>query len=192
LDWLEFFASLTSSLAWPTSAAIIALIFRGEIKAIFNRLEHLGYGDWKLTLRKDLEEAEQVALTLPPPPEPEPSQQIDALELYSGNPFDDLVRVSPRAAILDSWSDIEVRLRAIAIKVGFGGSRNLPHLQLIELLGQHSIFPSSLISLLHELREIRNLAAHTKVSSEDAHRFKKLANQTMPFLLPSLFDHFER
>tara|TARA_B100000678_G_scaffold168994_1_gene141018 strand:+ start:437 stop:1009 length:573 start_codon:yes stop_codon:yes gene_type:complete len=185
---LEFVASMTGSLAWPLAATIIAFAFRGQIKSVFNRLDEFGFGEWRLKLRRDLKEAEQVAEALPPPP------QLPVIEFQTSsrsdeNRFEDLLMISPSAAILDSWRTIEDRLMAMAERLHLNDDRPLPIHKVIEEIGKNRLFPSSLVSLLHELRQIRNSAAHSsEVTPEDALRFKRLSDRVTPFLRPDLFN----
>jgi hypothetical protein len=176
---------MTGSLAWPVSAAIIALIFRGQIKAVFSRLDELGYGDWKIKLNKDLEQAEVVASELPPPPQPpvQQPQQIEGPKDNNADRFEKLVSVAPNAAILDAWFNIEMQMREIATSLGTGALQHLTPSELIKVMGTDSLFPSSLVRLLREMLYIRNLASHSsRVTVEDAYRFRELADRVKPFL----------
>ena len=182
MNLLEFFASIIGSLAWPVSAAVIALIFRSQIKALFGRLEELGYGEWKLKLAKDLEEAEEAAEALPPPPEVN-QENASPSNYLSPDKFGQLVAISPNAAILDEWLEIEKRLYHMAEILDVSPERAPNAVRIIDALKKNPDFPSSLVSLLSEMRQIRNFAAHSsKVSMDDAYRFKKLSDRVKPFL----------
>ena len=189
LNWLDFFASLVDSLAWPISAAIIALIFRNQIRLLFSRLEEFGYGEWKLKLRKDLDEAEQAAEALPPPPEPVADGDLVTIDYAPFDQFSQLVAISPNAAILDAWLEIERRLAPFAERFGVASQRPMNILRIIDALGQNAMIPETVVKLLHEMRQIRNLAVHSqKVSADDAYRFRKLSDRVMPFLRVDLLD----
>ena len=62
-------------------------------------------------------------------------------------------------------------------------------LRIIDALGQNAMIPETVVKLLHEMRQIRNLAVHSqKVSADDAYRFRKLSDRVMPFLRVDLLD----
>ena len=185
MTWFEFWASIIGSLAWPVSAAVIALMFRRQILSIFNRAQELGFGDWTLKLNRDLEGAEEVAKELPPPPDPTPDETRNDRE----ERFAELVAISPNAAILEEWREIEFRLEEMGKRLGLDARERKRHGSIMGALRKNPLFPDSLLSLIDELRYIRNSAAHAKsVTKNDADRFRELADQVLPFLRADLFN----
>ena len=184
MNWLEFFASVIGSLAWPSAITVVALMFRKQILSVFERAEELGFGDWKLKLNQDLEEAEEVARTLPPPPQP-----LQVVHLQEPPRFEKLLEISPNAAILDQWLEIESRLAQMGDRLGLPESEQRQFFKVTKALKSNPLFPDSLLDLLAELRQIRNLAAHKpKIPASEAYRFRDLTNEVLPFLRADLFN----
>ncbi|RYG88954.1 MAG: hypothetical protein EON58_19630, partial [Alphaproteobacteria bacterium] len=77
MGWLDFFASMTGSLAWPIAALGIALLFRSQIRTLLSRLNEIALGDAKATFAKDLDRAEKQAAALPAT---EDVEEVDAHE----------------------------------------------------------------------------------------------------------------
>lgn len=74
MDWLDFAAAMTGSLAWPLAALGIALLFRSQIRTLLGRLNEVALGDAKATFAKDLDRAEKQAAALPVPEEKEETE----------------------------------------------------------------------------------------------------------------------
>lgn len=173
MGWLEFVASIISSLAWPVAAVIITLAFRRQITSLLNKIRRLTWGDKALdfaekldkveqTLHAELENSDGPALT---PPIPD-------------NRFGRLLEISPSAAILDSWAPVEKLIREIGQKRGIDSKRVIVPIQVVRQLRDEGIINGSVYEMVRDLRSIRNAAAHQlDVTATDAYRFHKLAYQ---------------
>jgi hypothetical protein len=65
MEWLDFIAAMTGSLAWPLAAVAIAMVFRSQIRTLIGRISEIGYGDAKATFARELDSAERKAEALP-------------------------------------------------------------------------------------------------------------------------------
>mgnify|MGYP001804252813 CR=1 FL=1 len=185
MNWLEFWASLVGSLAWPISAFAIAIAFRKQVLSLLERAHEVGFGDWKLKISQDFDDAEEVARTLPPPPE----TAEQALSEFRRRRFSELVSISPNAAIMEEWREIETRLESMAERLGLDILSRKSPLRIMRALREAPVFPDSIVELIEELRNIRNSAAHSRtVTADDASRFRELSDQVIPFLDPKLLS----
>jgi hypothetical protein len=68
MDWLQFFASIIGSLAWPSVVVALLFMLRGQMAGLVGRLEELAFGGAKAKFAMALEQGkantEQLAATL--------------------------------------------------------------------------------------------------------------------------------
>ncbi|WP_417794621.1 hypothetical protein [Terasakiella pusilla] len=96
--------------------------------------------------------------------------------------FQKLLMISPAAAILDSWAAVEKHLYSISAVSDEERRRN-PSIKLINNLMEDGLINSSEFTMLRELQNIRNSAAHNvDVSVTDAYRFYTLSEKVMKVL----------
>jgi len=111
MDSYQFSASIIQSivsLAWPAAFVAAAWMFRDKINELLPLLR-LKYKDLDLSFRLDEAEQEAQALPAAEPLEPTPEET---------NKFAHLVRISPRAAIMDRRLELEDALINFARSVG--------------------------------------------------------------------------
>lgn len=170
MGWLEFISSLVGSLAWPLAAVIIALMFKSQIAALLAKVRKLSWGDSSVELAEQLDKAEDKARAVEPAEEPPlPDQR-----------FQQLLAISPSAAILDTWGTVERMLYQV------GSDHNLdqrglaqPNKIMDSLVKNGKIAPH-IYEMLRDLRGIRNAAAHQKeVTASDAIRFYDLSEKVV-------------
>jgi hypothetical protein len=182
MDGYQFVASIFSSLvslAWPIGFVIAVGLFRTKLIELLPTLR-VKRGEWEASFQ--LDQAEKEAAQLPPPPPGAEPKKASPEEIGK---FDELVAISPRAAILDLRSSIEESVRAIADTRWPGKPYRGMWTTIRELKNANAI-DSNTFALLDDLRVIGNVAAHERTSTsfteEDARRFRELAEQIIPRL----------
>ena len=178
MDWLQFFAALIDSLAWPAAVAGSIFIFREKLVELLPRLR-VKYKDAEVNFR--LEQAEKEAEALPPPPEdaPEPTPEEKSR-------FEQVAEISPRAAMLEVRTEIEVAVRDLAKAANLLSPKVQSTLGLTRLLRSRGLIKPHTSALLDHLRVLGNDAAHdmgTEYSVDDALRYRELANRAITQLL---------
>jgi hypothetical protein len=175
MGWLEFVSSMTGSLAWPIAAVIIAGIFRKQITNLLQRLNELGWGDAKAKFTKELDKAEATAQELP---SPENQQALPAPLPEEEDRFSKLLAISPSAAVLDAWQGVEAQLKRLAIQFNLPSHIHMNPVSWVKEMSKKGELSPKVVTLVNELRMIRNVAAHSEeVSVSDAIRFRDLAFQ---------------
>lgn len=174
MSWMDFVASLVESLAWPVAAFAIALVFRKQLLTLLENLEEFGWGEARAKFSKRIDKAEQVAESLPTP--------LNAPALPASpteeDRFEQLLAISPSAAVLDAWNPIEISLRKVAEKHGVPSSRYVNPAGWVKELNKAGFLPMSVVTLVNELRKVRNVAAHSdEVTVSDALRFRELSGR---------------
>lgn len=168
-DWLEWWASILSALAWPLAALVIALIFRHHLLALLSRLDELSWGDKSARFARKLDRLEFEAPPMPVDDETEPALTLSGDHAR----FLKLLNLSPNAAVLDSWEGIEAALQSLAhgqqLATADAG-------QATQALEQRGVLPARTVGMIGEMRALRNAAAHNQdISVSDALRFRNLA-----------------
>lgn len=180
MTWLEFFSSMFASFmgaAWPMAFAAVAFYYRRPITRLIARAKRINlFGNEAEFVEELLQDAELNADLNAPPDEPLPeNRESDEL-------FYKLAEISPEAAIVRKWQDVEIwieskispitspRLRRILTR-----PKELLDLGVLDYEG---------VALLNDLRALRNAAAHSKnisssISKEQAIRYVELANKLM-------------
>lgn len=186
MDLYQFIAALAESvvkLGWPAAVFGIFLMFKGRLTELLPLLR-FKYKDLDIAFSERLESAERAAAALPAAAEPRQAELQPTPEEVIR--FRRLAELSPRAAILDTWSEVEQVLRNVAgatqvATVGKG--RVLSPLQLLRELRNKSVLDGSLSALLDDLRALRNAAVNGDgnkvVSAEEALQFRALAEEAI-------------
>lgn len=156
MDTLSFIAKLVEFLAWPFAMVIVVLLLRGEIKGLFRYVKRLKAGPVEAEFEREVKElkatAEAQPSLLPPPEGATPEKQL----------LLQLVQINPRSAVLEAWRGIEdASIRVIQTKGFYVPERqsNSP-LAVIRSLNKEGILNADEVALYHDLRSLRNQAAH--------------------------------
>ncbi len=182
---------LVSAIAWPFTVIIIAFMFRREIRKATNRISTLSYGDVKAEFEHDLNKLEREIKELPAK---ESSSKIERPEkdteiLDSYERLNRIAAISPRAAIMEAWRDIEVTTKQVTDAYEISTDSQIAGVKAIrELVHQH-LLPESVVSVYEQMRRLRSQAAHAadfKITTDEAQRYIDTAyrfHNTLLFLL---------
>lgn len=156
MDGLSFVAALIDSLAWPFAIIVAVLLLRRPLSELIPLLERLKYKDLELSFRERVHKVatEADALLPPPPAGVVPSAAEDRMQ--------QLVDISPRAAILEAWVELEAAAAEAARRrnLDLRPSDLKSPRKLFQALREGQILDNYQLALLDDLRAIRNSAAH--------------------------------
>ncbi len=156
MDTLTFIIELIQILIWPVTVLVIFLLLRSQIEQLFPSLQRFSYGGLELDFSRQVQELSLRARQSLPAPAANSDLQAERQHLI------DLAAVSPRAAVLEGWLQVE---RA-ALDAAKRHSLNLPSrearspLLLGQALEDASIISDNTTAIYHRLRNLRNIAAH--------------------------------
>ena len=167
MNGLEFIASIIDSLAWPASLFGVIFLFRARVAELIPFIGKLKYKEFELEFRESMRElgAEAKALEGEGAEEP-PEDPSVADQLYA------LAELSPRAAILEAWLNVEshaamaLRSRGIATDEEL---RKLAPMRLARLIESTTALNDEELKIFHKLRELRNQAVHLGDPDLSAH-----------------------
>lgn len=175
---LDFIASLVSSFAWPLAAFIIALVFHKQIGSLLAKVKTLKWGEAAVDFTEKLDKVESEAAVLAD----QTKAQDTATPAAPSGRFHELLAISPNAAILDSWSEVESEIRKPGKHHGLIDSPARPS-RIGDQLVKDGVLPIGVHKMLAEMRSMRNQAAHgAQTTPEDALRFYQLSQRTLGFI----------
>jgi len=165
-----------SAIAWPFTVIIIAFMFRQEIRKTANRLSTFSYGEMKAEFQKDLNKLEKDVKELPvkestaklEKSEPD-SETLDSYERLSR-----IADISPRAAIMEAWRDIEVTTKQVTDAYAISTDGQIAGVKAIRELVRQHLLPESVISVYEQMRRLRSQAAHSAdfaITTDEAKRY---------------------
>ncbi|WP_130932201.1 hypothetical protein [Pseudomonas sp. Sample_24] len=154
MDWMQFVAAITSSLAWPIAAVAVVLSVKRPLLALLPKIRTLKYGDLQIDLEEQLK-AVQADLTT------DTSVSSGATPPVVSAATVQLAAIAPRAAILYSWSEVESALDSAIDKLGwrFEPKYDSP-IHKLWLLREKGHIDELTASTFKRLMKIRNEAAH--------------------------------
>ena len=180
MDWLTFTASVIDSLAWPSAMILLVFVLRKPIKVLLPLLQRLKYKELELEFGKQVGEIRE-----------EVAREISD-ETYLASSTDEssatvrLAEVSPRSAVLEAWREVELAALDAARTIGGESMQNKTlTYQAIRLLEERQSLDRNLISLLRDLRGLRNQAAHAPdfgLSKESALEYAASASAVARYL----------
>jgi Domain of unknown function (DUF4145) len=163
--------SMIGAFALPVALIICVWLFKEKLGTLLLMLQ-VRHRDWEASFRWD--KAEAAAKKLPAGPL-DPDTQPTPEE---SSRFEQIVRISPREAVLEVGTQLEEAVRSYASANGFAHySRR--YALLIRLLRSKRLIDPNTSALLDDLQNIGNAAAHnlSDPTEVEALRYKKLADQ---------------
>lgn len=162
MNWRQFIASLVGSLAWPVTIVIALSMFRNHLGALFPLIDRLKYGSFEVAFRDSIRKlAEESRKALP-------TDQTDAQATSPREHLYALADISPRAAIIEAWLQVEAAAaEALSGRVPplSGKLAAVAPLKLGQYLEQHHIVTAPQAKIFYRLRELRNRAVHAAEAS---------------------------
>jgi hypothetical protein len=172
MDTLTFISSLVGSIAWPVTILGVILLLRKEVTALLPLLRRLKAGPVEAEFERDVQELRAESVTSLP------ATDIEKLS-YRWKQALELAQISPRAAVLDAWQNVEFAARrAVLHHAGSPIPDVSTALRVIRELSQMDLLSEEQVALFHELRGLRNQATHApdfSPSLEAAINYVKLA-----------------
>ena len=153
--WQELLARLVEAGVWPAVAVAAIVILRQPLKDLIGRLQHAKWGDKSLDfdqIQRIEEEGKRAA----------PAQEAEFSGISKEESADllDVARISPRAAITESWVRLEHALRETAKKMGADPDERRPIHSAVSILREKSELPLDFFHVVDEMRQVRNRAVH--------------------------------
>ncbi|WP_031639686.1 hypothetical protein [Pseudomonas aeruginosa] len=156
MDVFTFISGLVKALAWPVVVVIVLVLLRPELKAMAPFLKKLKAGPVEAEFERDVNQLKEMVYE-PAKPVPPLSPEVTASKefLYQ------LAALHPRSAIQESWVRVEAAGRAaLARSSADPGKSYITAARLAQELSGIGALSETQVTLYHELRRLRNDAAH--------------------------------
>lgn len=176
MDILTFIVELLEAAAWPVAAVAIAMLFRAELKSLLNRIKHGKVGYAEIEFEHGVRTLEANVRLAP---------DIGQAQAPTASTVA-LATTDPRAAIIQIWLEVEDAITNLAFSRSQSSDEVPSHaLGAIQQLARLGALDSEQISLIYELRSLRNQAVHDlefNPSTESVLGFVKLAREVLGFI----------
>lgn len=174
---MNYLLDFLNILAWPVSVVILGYIFRRDINDAF--FVHFRPQPQKIAYRlaSRIEEAEKLAVDITSTMGGKPDLHSSEHYKKSHESLQRLAKASPRAAIIETWVEIEHKLLDIADELEIYGRGPIGSKRVLEKLISQNKLPAEILILYQALRDIRNKATHVPdytFSNSDAERYFEL------------------
>jgi hypothetical protein len=153
-------------LVWPVVALLVVYKLSPEIKQKLPFLKSVQAGPWKAEFSQQVAEVRKEAENQFPQFVAEPLISADEARLLQ------IAKTSPRAAIMEAWREVEITAtktvknrqsdREVASDASTSVRRPKSLVSLARELSSLEILNAQQLSVFHELRNLRNEAAHAE------------------------------
>jgi hypothetical protein len=156
MDALTFVAEIVKALAWPVTTLAIVAILRRPLAQLIPLLQRFKYKDFEFEFGRKIAEAKaEVALALPD------TATAKALPSAQESRLVQLAEISPRAAVLEAFTSVEIAAISAAHRLGMAkGFPQTLTFRALQFLEEGGRMDPALVTLLRDLRALRNQAAH--------------------------------
>ena len=157
MNWLQFIAAVVDSVVWPITVIAVFLFLKRQFPVLFPFVKRLKYSGIEVEFRESVQQlSEQSRAALPALASGEQPDE-------SRNRLYAIAEVSPQAAILEAWLEVEaaaadtvqIKEPSLAPKV-----RMAAPLRMGEMLTRSGILSTDQLRIFHRLRELRNKSVH--------------------------------
>ena len=179
----QFIASIVGSVAWPITVLVIILLLRKHLIRLLSKLTSLKYGDLEAKFDSGLDRAESDLLSLPPVARETIDRDRSATDHILKLQVISATKLPPHLEIIEAWRAVERELRNYAESRGIRAASTTPLLLLLRVLSNKEYLNPILISLINELRTLRNFASHAaesdQITPEQARRYLETTAQVI-------------
>lgn len=182
MDWLTFIAHVIASVAWPITVIAIVLVLRQPLLNLFPLLQRLRFQGLELDFSQRVQ-----ALAIEARGQLPPLRGVLDGEEYLRGHWIELAHLSPRAVVLESW----LQLEKVAVDASRRHGLSLKSVEvrspliLGQALEEAGILDANTVGIYHQLRNLRNAAAHASefaFTPDSALEYADLATRLTEYL----------
>jgi hypothetical protein len=160
MDWLTFISSIIKAIAWPGTLLALLLVVRKELPAIVRSLRKVKIKDVELEFGEAAKEVASEAKQSLPASNPD-SKLVSGPKADIAARLEATAELSPRAAILEAWLQVEAAAADAVRKRALGPVGPMPGpMRLRDGLIRAEILSASQVKVFERLRFLRNEAVH--------------------------------
>jgi hypothetical protein len=170
MNTATFIVEAIKALAWPVATVVAVVLLRRSLATVIPGLKRLKVKGVEMEFEREVSalKAESGKL-LPPKAE---------TEVETTGRFLRLVVISPRAAVLEAWRQLEsAAVASLAFRGELQPQDRTTLVNLIESLRKSAILNEDQRILFNGLRALRNLAVHGEIGQDSAVDYVRMASQ---------------
>jgi hypothetical protein len=172
MDALTFISKLIDSLAWPVTVVIALVLLRRPLAELLPQMRKLKYKDFEAEFGEDVKQLEEEAKQVLP------AEVVESAR--AGDPIEQLIEVSPSAAVLEAWRGVEAAAKRLLERKGHKLDYEVaaPY-KLIERVLDTAAIDRRKLKIFADLRRLRNKVAHAdeyEVAPARARDYVRLAS----------------
>jgi hypothetical protein len=177
MDWLQFFASVTGSLAWPVAAIFLGFMFRMQVRKLLDKMKSLKAPGIEASFTERVEEVAVEARKVEqaktpalednsPKQKPTPPPEIPQVKEWRRRHREAVTRVMderPAALVLNAWNDVETRIKDLVVASDTGCGVHSPEDAITKLADKPwNVIDKATGDVLLNLLALRNQVAHVE------------------------------
>ena len=175
MNSLAFIAELVRALAWPAVTVGLAFMLKPELRGLVKLVTKIKYKELEVEFATGAAEVRAEAAQLDAG-----KQSFARIAPQIPSEVLKLLHASPRAAVIEAWREVEHEI----IQAAMRKEVPIPRIplasptRLLSALSASSVVSGEQLALLHDLRGLRNQAAHAPdfaLSETAAHDFAEAA-----------------
>jgi len=160
MDWLTFFSSIINALAWPATLIVLLILIRKQLPQIAKSLRRLKYKDIEVEFGETAKAIANEVKAIVPAAQAENKIAGQEKEEVKAR-LEAIAELAPRAAILESWLQVEAAAADVIRQNNLDASTPYPGpLRLRDSLHKGGILNKRQIAIFEQLRTLRNEAVH--------------------------------
>lgn len=170
----EFALRVLEINVWPIVVLFVLIILRRPLSRLVPFLHHIRYKDFEVNFSNNLSEARLEAERVLP------QQKVTDQSVEIQDQLQKLAKLSPRAAIIEAWLEVEGSASGLIQKADMESSlpRAISPLGLGYKLHHAGRISKAQLDIYHRLRNLRNVAVHfadLQLKEEEVKQFIRLA-----------------
>jgi hypothetical protein len=182
---MRYFNELVQFIAWPGALVLLAYLFRKDISDLI--MGHLAPKPQRIAYRlaNTLKVAEGIAESVIAAIGGKPDLQNNETYIKGHEQLQRLAKASPRAAVLETWVELESNIQDVAEKLEIFSRGPFGCRRTIEKLVEMKKVDPDMLTLYMSMREVRNKATYVPdytINNEDAERYFEIYYMMMHVL----------
>lgn len=167
----EYVIAFIDIVAWPTAALIVFFALRPNLDSLFSLITAIRFKGFEIDLDQRMRDAVEDIKLLD-------STELPPLDQISSAILDP----DPRFSVMASWAFIEAAIDDLAEEILDEelNTRQLSTSKRIEMLRQSNVIDGLVVSVLHDLKTVRDLVAHSEnavISEHSVQEFVRAATR---------------
>ena len=160
MDWLTFLSSIVNAVAWPATLVVLLVLIREQLPQLAKSLRRLKYKDIEMEFGEAAKAIANEVQAIMPAAQADNKIAGQEKEEVKAR-LEAIAELAPRAAILESWLQVEAAAADVIRQNNLGVLTPYPGpMRLRDSLHKGGILNKRQLAIFEQLRTLRNEAVH--------------------------------